>query len=72
MIPVCDVQYSKGRGRFGLSKVGVNGVMKPVRIVRKDDGNELNQTLLCSIDVCVDQERRGHKGAHRRMCQQPG
>ena len=54
MIPACDLQYSKGRGRFGLSKVGVNGVMKPVRIIRKDDGNDLNQTLLCSIDVCVD------------------
>lgn len=63
MIPVCDVQYSKGRGRFGLSKVGVNGVMKPVRIVRKDDGNELNQTLLCSIDVCVDLPAT-QKGSH--------
>ncbi len=63
MIPVCDVQYSKGQGRFGLSKVGVNGVMKPVRIVRKEDGNDLNQTLLCSIDVCVDLPAT-QKGSH--------
>ena len=63
MIPVCDVQYSKGQGRFGLSKVGVNGVMKPVRILRKDDGDDLNQTLLCSIDVCVDLPAT-QKGSH--------
>lgn len=63
MIPACDVQYSKGQGRFGLSKVGVNGVMKPVRIVRKDDGNDLNQVLLCSIDVCVDLPAT-QKGSH--------
>ena len=61
MIPVCDVQDSK-EGRFGLSRVGVNGVMKPVRIVRKD-GNDLNQTLLCSIDVCVDLPA-SQKGSH--------
>ena len=63
MIPACDVQYSKGQGRFGLSKVGVNGVMKPVRIVRKEDGNDLNEVLLCSIDVCVDLPAT-QKGSH--------
>lgn len=63
MIPVCDVQYSKGEGRFKLSKVGVNGVKKPVRIVRKDDGDDLNQTLLCTLDVCVDLPA-AQKGSH--------
>ena len=63
MIPACDVQYSKGQGRFSISKVGVNGVMKPVRIVRKEDGNNLNQTLLCCIDVCVDLPA-SQKGSH--------
>lgn len=63
MIPVCDVQYSKGQGRFGLSKVGVSGVMKPVRIIRKDDGNDLNQVLLCAIDVCADLPAT-QKGSH--------
>lgn len=63
MIPVCDVQYSKGEGRFRLSKVGVNGVKKPVRIVRTNDGNDLNQTLLCTIDVCVDLPAT-QKGSH--------
>ena len=37
--------------------------MKPVRIVRKDDGNDLNQTLLCNIDVCVDLPA-SMKGSH--------
>ena len=63
MIPACDVQYSKGQGRFAISKVGVNGVMKPIRIVRKGDGNDLNQTLLCCIDVCVDLPA-SQKGSH--------
>ena len=62
MIPVCDVQYSKGQGRFSLTKVGVNGVMKPLRIVR-EDGNDLNQVLLCNIDVCVDLPAT-QKGSH--------
>lgn len=63
MIPVCDVQYSRGEGRFRLSKVGVNGVRKPVRILRRRDGDDLNQILNCTIDVCVDLPAT-QKGSH--------
>ena len=41
MIPVCDVQNSKGDSGFMLSKVGVTGVRKPVCIKRAIDGNDL-------------------------------
>ena len=54
MIPVCDVQNSKGDSGFMLSKVGVTGVRKPVCIKRAIDGNDLNGMLFCSIDVFVD------------------
>lgn len=54
MIPVCDVQNSKGDSGFMLSKVGVRGVRKPVCIKREIDGNDLNGMLFCSIDVFVD------------------
>lgn len=63
MIPVCDVQYSKGEGRFRLSKVGVNNVRKPIRILRESDGDDLNQVLNCMIDVCVDLPAT-QKGSH--------
>lgn len=54
MIPVCDVQNSKGDSGFMLSRVGVRGVRKPVRILRDIDGNALNGMLFCNIDVFVD------------------
>lgn len=54
MIPVCDVQNSKGDSGFMLSKVGVTGVRKPVCIKRAIGGNDLNGMLFCSIDVFVD------------------
>ena len=54
MIPVCDVQNSKGDSGFMLSRVGVRGVRKPVCILRDIDGNALNSMLFCNIDVFVD------------------
>ncbi len=54
MKPVCDVQNSKGDSGFMLSRVGVKGVRKPVRIKRGIDGNDLNGMLFCTIDVYVD------------------
>ncbi|MCL2785952.1 MAG: GTP cyclohydrolase MptA [Methanomassiliicoccaceae archaeon] len=55
----CDVQNRKLDTGFRLTKVGVTGVKKPVRIKR--DENLVNDILNCTIDVFVDlpAEQRG-------------
>ena len=57
----CDVQYRKGESGFRLTKVGVTGVHKPIRISRAGAVNGLNSMLNCCIDIFVDlpAEQRG-------------
>jgi len=57
----CDVQNRHVDTGFRLTRVGVTGVKKPVRIKRKGDVALINDTLNCTIDVFVDlpAEQRG-------------
>jgi len=57
----CDVQNRKLDTGFRLTRVGVTGVKKPVRIKRNGDIALINDTLNCTIDVFVDlpAEQRG-------------
>jgi GTP cyclohydrolase-4 len=50
----CDVQNRRVDTGFRLTKVGVTGVKKPVRIRRNGDIALINDTLSCTIDVFVD------------------
>jgi GTP cyclohydrolase-4 len=50
----CDVQNRRVDAGFKLTKVGVTGVKKPVRIKREKDIALINDTLNCTIDVFVD------------------
>ena len=50
----CDVQNRRVDTGFKLTRVGVTGVKKPVRIKRKGDIALINDTLNCTIDVFVD------------------
>ncbi|MDR0198531.1 MAG: GTP cyclohydrolase MptA [Methanomassiliicoccaceae archaeon] len=50
----CDVQNRKVTAGFRLTRVGVTGVKKPVRIKRDGDIALINDTLNCTIDVFVD------------------
>ncbi len=63
MIPKCDVQYRKGDIGFKLTKVGVTGVRKPVRVKREGLVSDLNGALNCTIDVFVDLPAT-QKGSH--------
>jgi len=57
----CDVQNRKLDTGFRLTRVGVTGVKKPVRIQRDEHIALINDTLNCTIDVFVDlpAEQRG-------------
>ncbi|MCL2143369.1 MAG: GTP cyclohydrolase MptA [Methanomassiliicoccaceae archaeon] len=57
----CDVQNRRLDSGFRLTRVGVTGVKKPVRIKRSKDIALINDTLNCTIDVFVDlpAEQRG-------------
>ncbi|MDR2866633.1 MAG: GTP cyclohydrolase MptA [Methanomassiliicoccaceae archaeon] len=57
----CDVQSRRIDTGFRLTRVGVTGVRKPVRIKRDEDIALINDTLNCTIDVFVDlpAEQRG-------------
>jgi len=57
----CDVQNRRVDTGFRLTRVGVTGVKKPVRIEREGDISLINDTLNCTIDVFVDlpAEQRG-------------
>ena len=59
----CDVQGRTADSGFKLTRVGVTGVKKPVRIMRKTDDANINNTLLCTIDVYVDLPAE-QKGSH--------
>jgi len=50
----CDVQNRRIDTGFKLTRVGVTGVKKPVRIKRNGDVSLINDTLNCTIDVFVD------------------
>jgi GTP cyclohydrolase-4 len=50
----CDVQNRKLDSGFRLTRVGVTGVKKPVRIKRDRNISLINDTLNCTIDVFVD------------------
>ncbi len=57
----CDVQYRKGDSGFRLTRVGVTGVHKPIRIGRPDAAGGVSTILNCCLDVFVDlpAEQRG-------------
>jgi len=57
----CDVQNRRLDTGFKLTRVGVTGVKKPVRIKRDESIALINDTLNCTIDVFVDlpAEQRG-------------
>ena len=57
----CDVQNRRVDAGFKLTRVGVTGVRKPVRIKRGGNVDLINDTLNCTIDVFVDlpAEQRG-------------
>ena len=59
----CDVQNRKIETGIRLTKVGVRGVMKPVRVKRDKDIALINDTLNCDIDVFVDLPAE-QKGSH--------
>ncbi|NLI73319.1 MAG: GTP cyclohydrolase I FolE2 [Euryarchaeota archaeon] len=54
-----DVQNRRITKGFMLTRVGVTGIKKPVRVVRSDTSN----TLFCNIDVFVDLPST-QKGSH--------
>lgn len=54
MINKCDVQNRRVDSGFRLTRVGVTGVKKPVRIRRDESIALINDTLNCEIDVFVD------------------
>lgn len=60
MIPVCDVQNRKGDTGYKLSKVGVSGVERLVRVTRK---NAADNPLMCTINLYVDLPAE-QKGSH--------
>jgi GTP cyclohydrolase-4 len=48
---------------FRLTRVGVTGVRKPVRVKRNGKDTSVNNTLMCTIDVFVDLPAE-QKGSH--------
>ncbi len=61
MMPRCDVQNRKGDTSFKLTRVGVTGVRKIIRIERNNTRSEI--PLVCKIDVFVDLPS-DQKGSH--------
>ncbi len=59
IIFICDVQNRRLTNGFKLTRVGVTGVMKPVKIKRPDGDN----VLTCYIDIFVDLPS-DQKGSH--------
>jgi len=59
----CDVQNRVTDTGFRLTRVGVTGVRKPVRVKRKGKDTNVNNTLMCTIDVFVDLPAE-QKGSH--------
>ena len=60
----CDVQSRTTDTGFRLTRVGVTGVRKPVRVKRSNrDNSKVNNTLMCTIDVYVDLPAE-QKGSH--------
>lgn len=58
----CDVQSRTTDTGFKLTRVGVTGVKKPVCVKRNGNLN-INNTLMCTIDVFVDLPAE-QKGSH--------
>jgi GTP cyclohydrolase-4 len=63
MMNRCDVQNRKLDRGFRLTRVGVTGVRKPVRIRRDKDISLVNDILNCTIDIFVDLPAE-QKGSH--------
>jgi len=59
----CDVQNRTTDTGFRLTRVGVTGVRKPVRVKRKGKDTSVNNTLMCTINVFVDLPAE-QKGSH--------
>ncbi|MDR0791498.1 MAG: GTP cyclohydrolase MptA [Methanomassiliicoccaceae archaeon] len=59
----CDVQSRRLDTGFKLTRVGVRGVKKPVRIKRDEKAALINDVLNCTIDVFVDLPAE-QKGSH--------
>lgn len=52
MKPLCDIQYTKPKSSYRLSKVGIKNVKKPVHVKRKETNQE--ELLSCVFNVFVD------------------
>ncbi len=57
--PTDDLQASTPEVRLGLSRAGVTGVSKAVRIARKESETVMAATIDCTVDLAADQ-----KGVH--------
>jgi len=62
-IKVCDVQSRRLDKGFKLTRVGVTGVKKPIRVKRNGKIELICETLACDIDVYVDLPSE-QKGSH--------
>ncbi|MDI3483120.1 MAG: cyclohydrolase [Candidatus Methanomethylophilaceae archaeon] len=62
-ISICDVQNRRLEKGFKLTRVGVTGVKKPIRIKRNGNIELICETLGCDIDVFVDLPS-DQKGSH--------
>ena len=58
-VPVVDLQASVPDIRIGLSRAGVTGVSKAVRIAREGGETVMAATIDCTVDLAADQ-----KGVH--------
>lgn len=63
IISICDVQNRRLDKGFKLTRVGVTGVKKPIRIKRNGRIELICETLACDIDVFVDLPS-DQKGSH--------
>ncbi len=63
IISICDVQNRRLDKGFKLTRVGVTGVKKPIRVKRNGKIDLICETLACDIDVFVDLPS-DQKGSH--------
>ncbi len=63
IISICDVQNRRLDKGFKLTRVGVTGVKKPIRVKRNGKIELICETLACDIDVFVDLPS-DQKGSH--------
>ena len=75
-----DLQASTPEVRLGLSRAGVTGVSKAVRIAGKESETVMAATIDCTVDLAADQKgvhmflfpssstRRSTRSSSRRLC----